>query len=74
MKFSALAFIAACGSVRSISAFAPQQQQQHFGTQLSMSLEKYADELKETAAAMIRPGYGLLACDELLVLVWKELE
>jgi len=29
-----------------------------------MSLEKYSDELKETAQKMIRPGYGLLACDE----------
>lgn len=29
-----------------------------------MSLEKYAAELKETANKMVRPGYGLLACDE----------
>jgi len=31
---------------------------------LNMSLEKYSDELKETAAKMVRPGFGLLACDE----------
>jgi len=31
---------------------------------LNMSLEKYSDELKETAVKMVRPGFGLLACDE----------
>lgn len=31
---------------------------------LNMSLEKYSDELKETAQKMVRPGFGLLACDE----------
>ena len=34
------------------------------GSSLKMSLEKYSDELKETAAKMVRPGFGLLACDE----------
>jgi len=41
---------------------------------LNMSLEKYTDELKETAAAMVRPGYGLLACDESTGTVGKRLE
>ena len=31
---------------------------------LNMSLEQYSDELKETAKKMVRPGFGLLACDE----------
>jgi len=41
---------------------------------LKMSLEKYADELKETAAAMVRPGRGLLACDESTGTVGTRLE
>lgn len=41
---------------------------------LNMSLEKYADELKETAAAMVRPGRGLLACDESTGTVGTRLE
>jgi len=39
-----------------------------------MSLEKYADELKTTANAMVRPGYGLLACDESTGTVGTRLE
>ena len=39
-----------------------------------MSLEKYSDELKETAAKMIRPGFGLLACDESTGTVGTRLE
>lgn len=41
---------------------------------LSMSLEKYSDELKETAAKMVRPGFGLLACDESTGTVGTRLE
>lgn len=43
-------------------------------TSLNMSLEKYSDELKETAAKMVRPGYGLLACDESTGTVGTRLE
>jgi len=41
---------------------------------LKMSLEKYSDELKETAAKMVRPGFGLLACDESTGTVGTRLE
>jgi len=45
-----------------------------YTTKLGMSLEKYGDELKETAAALTRPGYGLLACDESTGTVGSRLE
>merc|ERR1711972_1042574 len=35
---------------------------------------KYAAELRETAAAMVKPGKGLLACDESTGTVGKRLE
>merc|ERR1712161_165632 len=38
------------------------------------SLEKYSDELKATAAAMVIPGKGLLACDESTGTVGTRLE
>jgi fructose-bisphosphate aldolase class I len=41
---------------------------------MHMSLEKYADELKETAATLVRPGHGLLACDESTGTVGARLE
>jgi len=41
---------------------------------LNMSLEKYSDELKETAVKMVRPGFGLLACDESTGTVGSRLE
>jgi fructose-bisphosphate aldolase class I len=41
---------------------------------LKMSLEQYSDELKETAAKMVRPGFGLLACDESTGTVGTRLE
>jgi len=44
------------------------------GSRMSMSLEKYSDELKATAAAMVRPGFGLLACDESSGTVGKRLD
>ena len=39
-----------------------------------MSLEKYSDELKATAAAMVTEGKGLLACDESTGTVGARLE
>merc|ERR1739843_73262 len=39
-----------------------------------MSLEKYADELVQTANSMVLPGKGLLACDESTGTVGKRLE
>jgi len=44
------------------------------GSSLKMSLEKYSEELKETAAKMVRPGFGLLACDESTGTVGTRLE
>jgi len=43
-------------------------------TALGMSLEKYSDELKETAAKLTRSGFGLLACDESTGTVGTRLE
>lgn len=44
------------------------------GINLQMSLDKYADELRATAAAMVADGKGLLACDESTGTVGKRLE
>ena len=44
------------------------------GASLGMSLEKYADELQETAKTLVRPGRGLLACDESTGTVGSRLE
>mmetsp|Transcript_48345 Transcript_48345/g.58525 ORF Transcript_48345/g.58525 Transcript_48345/m.58525 type:complete len:393 (+) Transcript_48345:59-1237(+) len=41
---------------------------------LKMSLENYSDELIATANAMVRPGFGLLACDESTGTVGSRLE
>lgn len=41
---------------------------------LQMSLDKYANELKETAEKLTRTGYGLLACDESTGTVGTRLE
>jgi len=43
-------------------------------TRLSMSLEKYSDELQATATAMTAAGKGLLACDESTGTVGTRLE
>ena len=43
-------------------------------TSLNGSLEEYADELKETAKKLVRPGRGLLACDESTGTVGARLE
>lgn len=71
MKLSIAATLCALASV---DAFAPAAVSQKSSTSLNMSLEKYSDELKATAAAMVRPGYGLLACDESTGTVGTRLE
>jgi len=72
MKFSSIALIAAIAGVT--DAFAPTSQGSLSTSALSMSLEKYSDELKATAAAMVIPGKGLLACDESTGTVGTRLE
>jgi len=72
MKFSSIALIAAVASVA--DAFAPASQTARSTSALSMSLEKYSDELKATAAAMVKEGKGLLACDESTGTVGARLE
>lgn len=81
MKFSvhALAFAALATSADAFStlgSFAPSSNLSGMKSSysLKMSLEKYSDELKETAAKMIRPGFGLLACDESTGTVGTRLE
>lgn len=43
-------------------------------TSLAGSLEEYAEELVETAKTLVRPGRGLLACDESTGTVGSRLE
>ena len=62
MKFCSIALIAVVAGVA--DAFAPVSQSAASSSALSMSLEKYSDQLKATAAAMVEEGKGLLACDE----------
>lgn len=71
MKFSSFALIAIVGVT---DAFAPVSTGSSGSTALSMSLEKYSDELKATAAAMVTEGKGLLACDESTGTVGARLE
>jgi hypothetical protein len=72
MKFTSIALIAAVAGVT--DAFAPTSQKAASSSALSMSLEKYSDELKATAAAMVSEGKGLLACDESTGTVGARLE
>ena len=73
MKFTSVALIAAIAGVT--DAFAPPTSQGSTRTsELSMSLEKYSDELKATATAMVASGKGLLACDESTGTVGTRLE
>lgn len=72
MKFSSIAVIAAVAGVT--DAFSPTTRSTASTTALSMSLEKYSDELKSTAAAMVKKGKGLLACDESTGTVGARLE
>jgi len=44
------------------------------GSPLKMSLEKYSDELRRTAKTIVRPGKGILACDESTGTVGTRLE
>ena len=72
MKFSSIALIAAVAGVA--EGFAPTSRSADCTSALSMSLEKYSDELKATAAAMVKEGKGLLACDESTGTVGARLE
>jgi len=72
MKFTSIALIAAVAGVA--DAFAPASQSAVSTSALSMSLEKYSDELIATATAMVAPGKGLLACDESTGTVGTRLE
>ena len=72
MKFSSIALIVAVAGIA--DAFAPASQNTVSSSALSMSLEKYSDELKATAAAMVQEGKGLLACDESTGTVGARLE
>merc|ERR1719437_331231 len=56
------------------NGFAPASQGSTPSSSLNMSLEKYSDELKATAAAMVKEGKGLLACDESTGTVGARLE
>jgi hypothetical protein len=73
MKFSSVALIAVITGVT--DAFVPPTSQGNTRTiELSMSLEKYSDELRATATAMVAEGKGLLACDESTGTVGSRLE
>ena len=80
MKLSLNLFVIATlgASVGAFSTFTPSSSSILTGVKsassLNMSLEKYSDELKETAAKMVRPGFGLLACDESTGTVGTRLE
>lgn len=72
LKFLVAASLASGASA--FSTFTPSMNGVKSTSSLNMSLEKYSDELKETAAKMVRPGYGLLACDESTGTVGTRLE
>jgi len=71
MKFS-VASILVLSTV--VDAFTGISNNARSSTAMKMSLEKYSDELIATAAAMTRPGRGLLACDESTGTVGTRLE
>jgi len=69
MKFSLniLTFAALASGANAFGSFVPSSPLSKVvrgDSSLQMSLEQYSDELKETAKKMVRPGFGLLACDE----------
>lgn len=68
-----LSVAAAFFAIASVEGFTSPSQSTRGATSLNMSLEKYSDELRATAAAMVRPGHGLLACDESTGTVGKRL-
>jgi len=72
MNFSTVALIISLAA--SANGFAAPQSSTRRGSGLNMSLEKYGDELRATAAQLVRPGYGLLACDESTGTVGTRLE
>ena len=76
LSLNLLALAALASSIDGFSTFTPSSKLTGTKSALSlkMSLEKYSDELKETAAKMIRPGFGLLACDESTGTVGTRLE
>lgn len=73
LTFSVLAAISADAFSPSAFSGAPMAKVAS-SSSLKMSLEKYSDELKATAAQMVRPGFGLLACDESTGTVGARLE
>lgn len=74
MKCSSIA-VSVLTLVASVNGFTgPLSTSQSHASALGMSLEKYGDELKATAAKLTRPGYGLLACDESTGTVGARLE
>jgi len=73
MKISAFAIVALALSA-SVDAFTGVAPGKVRVPALSMSLETYSDELKETASKLSRPGFGLLACDESTGTVGARLE
>jgi len=74
MKCSPLAILALYISSASAFTAAPGRTSLSSPTSLKMSLEKYSDELVETANKLSRPGFGLLACDESTGTVGSRLE
>jgi len=72
LKYLVIASIAS--GANGFSTFTPSMNGVKSTSSLNMSLEKYSDELKETAAKMVRPGFGLLACDESTGTVGTRLE
>ena len=73
LTFSVLAAIGADAFTPSAFSGAPMAKVAS-SSSLKMSLEKYSDELRATAAQMVRPGFGLLACDESTGTVGARLE
>lgn len=74
MKIILAPFALAAFFVDESSGFVARQGIVGRGASLRMSLEKYADELQETAKTLVRPGRGLLACDESTGTVGSRLE
>ena len=70
----ALALSAPASALVPTKTFSTQQRSAPRAAAPQMSLEKYADELVQTANSMVLPGKGLLACDESTGTVGKRLE
>merc|ERR1719183_3111453 len=64
----------ACVIIATASALVAPSARSSARTTLSANLAKYSDELVQTANAMVRPGHGLLACDESTGTVGTRLE